>query len=218
MVKVLYRLFTSSIGRKGLMAASGLLLSLFILIHAAGNATTFFGAAVFNSYAAHLHSLGFLIYIFEIGLVTVFLVHIILGVLLTLENYQARPGRYQVSRSSGGRTPGSRTMIFTGLLILVFLAVHLKNFHFSDHSRQISFIVKDILAQPPAGIFYLLALAGLGLHLSHGFWSLLQSLGINHPKYNNFFHKSTLVLALIMTGIFSTITALALLWPKFLGW
>ncbi len=199
------------------MAASGLLLSFFLLIHAVGNATTFFGAAVFNSYAGHLHSLGFLIYIFEIGLVFIFLVHIIFGIILALENFQARPGRYQVSRSSGGRTPGSRTMILTGLLILVFLAVHLKNFHFTDHSRHISLIVKGILAQPPAGIFYLLALAGLGLHLSHGFWSLLQSLGINHPKYNNFFHRSALVLALTIAGIFSAIAALALLWPKFLG-
>ena len=211
------RLFTSSVGRKGVMALSGLLLSFFILIHAAGNSTTFFGAEVFNAYAAHLHSLGLLVNIFEISLVLVFAVHIVFGILLTLENYRARPSRYQAVRNSGGRTPGSRTMIFTGLLILVFLFVHLQNFHFTDHSRPISFIVSDILARPLFGFFYLLAMAGLGLHISHGFWSLLQTLGINHPKYNNFIHKLTMATALLLAGIFGLIPLLALFWPKFLG-
>jgi succinate dehydrogenase / fumarate reductase cytochrome b subunit len=199
------------------MAISGLLLSFFILIHALGNSTTFFGADVFNAYAAHLHSLGGLIYIFEITLVLIFAVHIVFGILLTLENYQARPSRYQAVKNSGGRTPGSRTMIFTGLLILLFLFVHLQNFHFTDHSRSISYIVRDILIQPLFGCFYLLALGGLGLHISHGFWSLLQTLGINHPEYNKFFRGSALITALLLTGIFVLIPVLALFWPVFLS-
>lgn len=210
------RLPTSSVGRKGIMAISGLLLSLFILLHAAGNSTWLFGTEAFNAYAGHLHDLGRLLNLLEIGLVLLLLLHVVLGVLLTLENYRARPSRYQATKNSGGRTPGSRTMIFSGLLILVFLAVHLKNFHFTDHSRQIAVIVKEALARPMTGAFYLLALAGLGLHLSHGLWSMLQSLGVNHPKYNNFIHGSTLLLALTMAGIFTLITALALLWPAFL--
>ncbi len=211
------RLLTSSIGRKGIMAVSGLLLSLFLLVHAAGNSTTFFGAEAFNSYAAHLHALNWLIPVFEMGLIAIFLLHIFFGIMLTLENYQARPSRYLAARSSGGRTPGSRTMIFTGMLILVFLAVHLKNFHFTDHSRRISVIVREILAQPLIGGFYLLAMAGLGLHISHGFWSLLQSLGLNHPKYNIFLYRAALTAALMVTMIFVLIAGLSMMWPEFLG-
>ena len=212
----LSRVVLSSIGKKGVMAVSGIMLSLFLLVHALGNSSTFLGREVFNSYARHLHSLGCLIPLFEAGLVVVFLTHIVLGSMTWWQNKRARPYSYEVYRSSGGRTPGSKTMPYTGLIILLFLLVHLQNFHFTDHSREISAIVKGVLSQPLYAIFYSVAMLALALHVSHGFWSMLQSLGINHPKYNLILHRGTLSLGMVIAAVFFLIPVLSLLWPDFL--
>lgn len=198
------------------MAVSGIMLGLFLLVHALGNCTTFFGREAFNSYASHLHSLGCLILFFEVGLVVIFLTHIVLGCMTWWQNKRARPHSYEVYRSSGGRTMGSKTMPYTGIIILFFLFVHLQNFHFTDHSREISAIVKGVLIQPFYAIFYSIAMLALALHISHGFWSMLQSLGINHPKYNSIMQRGTLSLCVVMVAVFVLIPALTLLWPGFL--
>ena len=122
------RILTSSIGKKMLMAASGAFLLLFILIHLVGNSTSLLGRAAFLSYAAHLHSLGPLVSLFEILLLGIFCTHVTLAVLLFLENRRARPQRYALVNSRGGRSPGSRTMIYSGTVILIFLVVHLLNY------------------------------------------------------------------------------------------
>ena len=118
-------LYRSSVGKKSIMAASGLLLTLFIVTHLLGNSISFLGREAFNSYAERLHSLGVLIYFFELGLLILFLIHILTGVILYFENLGARPSRYSVDTSEGGRSWGSRTMPYTGLIILVFIIVHL---------------------------------------------------------------------------------------------
>jgi len=212
----LSRIVLSSVGKKGVMAVSGIMLSLFLLVHALGNSSTFLGREAFNSYARHLHGLGGLIPLFEVGLVVVFLTHIILGCMSWWQNKKARPHAYEVYKSSGGRTAGSKTMPYTGLIILSFLLVHLQNFHFTDHSREISVIVKRVLSQPFYGIFYSIALLALALHISHGFWSMLQSLGGNHPKYNLILHRGTLVLCMVIAAVFLLIPVLSLFWPGFL--
>ena len=106
----LSKIILSSIGKKSIMAVSGIMLGLFLLVHALGNCTTFFGREAFNSYASHLHSLGCLILFFEVGLVVIFLTHIVLGCMTWWQNKRARPHSYEVYRSSGGRTMGSKTM------------------------------------------------------------------------------------------------------------
>jgi succinate dehydrogenase / fumarate reductase cytochrome b subunit len=103
-------LYRSSVGKKSFMAASGLLLSLFLLTHLIGNSISFLGREAYNAYAEKLHSLGGLVYIFELGLLALFLVHIITGILLYFENLRARPARYAVNSCEGGRSWGSRTM------------------------------------------------------------------------------------------------------------
>ncbi|MEA3546703.1 MAG: succinate dehydrogenase cytochrome b subunit [Thermodesulfobacteriota bacterium] len=210
------RVVMSSVGKKGVMAASGIMLSFFLLVHALGNSSTFLGREAFNSYARHLHSLGWLIPLFEVGLVVVFLTHIVLGCMTWWQNKRARPHNYEVYRSSGGRSAGSKTMPYTGLIILAFLLVHLQNFHFIDHSREISAIVKGVLVQPRYVIFYSIAMLALALHMSHGFWSMFQSLGINHPKYNLILHRGTLFLCMVIAAVFVLIPVLGLLWPNFL--
>ena len=198
------------------MAASGLLLSLFILTHLLGNSVSFLGREAFNSYAERLHSLGVLIYIFELGLLTLFLIHILTGVILYFENLSARPSRYSVDTSEGGRSLGSRTMPYTGIIILVFIIVHLLNFHFTDKSVPIADLVRELLSRPGLAFFYIFSLVALALHLSHGFWSLFQSMGFNHQKYNQLLLKGALVFSILVGAVFILIPLLTLVSRSFL--
>jgi succinate dehydrogenase / fumarate reductase cytochrome b subunit len=209
-------LYRSSVGKKSIMAASGLLLSLFLLTHLIGNSVSFLGREAFNAYAAKLHSVGNLIYIFETGLLTLFLIHIITGVILYLENLQARPSRYSVNSSEGGRSWGSRTMPYTGAIIFVFIIVHLLNFHFTDKSVPVADLVRELLSRPPLAFFYIVSLLAVALHLSHGAWSLFQSMGFNHDKYNRLLLKGALVFSILMGAVFILIPVLALVSRSFL--
>ncbi|MFH1217913.1 MAG: succinate dehydrogenase cytochrome b subunit [Pseudomonadota bacterium] len=213
---IIARFFRSSIGRKTVMAASGAFLSLFLIVHGLGNATVFFGREAFLSYASKLHSLGILIHFFEFFLLAVFLLHIGTGLTLFIENMNARPVRYQITKSSGGRTPGSRFMPYSGFVILIFLVVHLINFHFIDHSVSIADVVRDIFSIPIYAFFYIAALAVLFFHISHGFWSFLQSFGVNHPVYDASIRKGALVIAFLLSAIFIFIPLCTLLLENFL--
>jgi len=209
-------LYRSSVGKKSIMAASGLLLSFFIVTHLLGNSVSFLGREAFNNYAERLHSLGVLIYLFEIGLLTLFLIHIITGIILYWENLQARPSRYAVNSIEGGRSPGSRTMPYTGVIILVFIIVHLMNFHFTDKSVPIADLVRELLSRPGLAFFYIFSLVALALHLSHGFWSLFQSIGFNHEKYNQLLLKGALVFSILVGTVFILIPLLTLVSRSFL--
>lgn len=209
------QLLSSSVGKKAVMATSGALLSLFLLIHLAGNSTMFFGRDTFDSYAEHLHSLGFLLQLFKAGLLAVFLLHISFGLLLYIENLRARPIRYVMTKSHGGRTTGSRTMPYTGLLVLVFLFVHINNFQTIDGVPP-SNAVKAILNQPGYTIFYWLAMLSLALHLSHGSWSMFQSLGLNNKSYDRLLRITALAFSIVTGTIFILIPTLALFFSGFL--
>jgi succinate dehydrogenase / fumarate reductase cytochrome b subunit len=209
-------LYRSSVGKKSIMAASGLLLSLFLLTHLLGNSASFFGREAYNAYAEKLHSLGALVYIFEAGLLVLFLIHILTGIILYLENLQARPSRYAVNTSEGGRSWGSRTMPYTGIIIFVFIIVHLLNFHFTDRSVSTADLVRELLSRPGLALFYIFSLLAVALHLSHGVWSLFQSIGMNHEKYNLLLHKGALVFSILVGIVFILIPVLALVSRSFL--
>jgi len=209
-------LYRSSVGKKSIMAASGLLLSLFLLTHLLGNSVSFFGREAYNAYAEKLHSLGALVYIFEAGLLTLSLIHILTGIILYLENLKARPSRYAVNTSKGGRSWGSRTMPYTGTIIFFFIIVHLLNFHFTDKSVSSADLVRELLSRPGLALFYIFSLLAVALHLSHGAWSLFQSIGMNHDKYNLLLHKGALVFSILVGIIFILIPVLALVSRSFL--
>ena len=209
-------LYRSSVGKKSIMAASGLLLSLFLLTHLLGNSVSFLGRDAFNAYAEKLHSLGGLVYVFEIGLLTLFLIHIITGIILYVENLQARPSRYSVNTAEGGRSWGSRTMPYTGVIIIVFIIVHLLNFHFTDKSVPVADLVRGLLSRPPLALFYIVSLLAVALHLSHGAWSLFQSIGFNHDKYNRVLLKGALAFSILIGTVFILIPVLALVSRSFL--
>jgi succinate dehydrogenase / fumarate reductase cytochrome b subunit len=174
----------TSIGKKLFMAITGLGFIGFLAGHLAGNLTIYGGKDSFNSYAEHLHSLGPFLTMAELGLLTFAVIHIAVGLYLFYQNYKARPVRYAVNKSGGGRTIGSLTMPYTGILMLAFIIFHLMNFHFVDKTHTTIFeIVRNAFSNPLYVITYVAAMIVVAVHVSHGFWSAFQTIGANHPKY-----------------------------------
>ena len=180
----LIRTITSSVGKKLLMALTGLCFCGFLAAHLAGNLTLFSGRDMFISYAEHLHSLGVLLTAMEWILLILAIVHVITGITLFVQNLGARPVRYKVNKSAGGRTWGSATMPYTGVLLLIFIIIHLLNFHFVDKTDTTIYeIVTAAFNNGGYVILYVVAVLLVALHVSHGLWSAFQTLGANHPKY-----------------------------------
>ena len=191
----------SSIGKKLMMALTGLSFIGFLVAHLAGNLTIYGGADAFNSYAEHLHALGPLLGVAEIGLLGLFLIHVLAGLILFWQNFSARPTRYAVSRNPGGKTIGSATMPYTGLLILLFIIFHLTNFSrfFVDQGGTTIYQIVSSSFQNPVYVgLYVLAMIVVAVHVSHGFWSLFQTLGLNHPKYMPAINTGGLILSLVI--------------------
>lgn len=185
--------FFNSVIKKQIMGITGLLLCGFVLAHLLGNMTLFIGSDAFNKYGFTLTS-NPLIYIAEAGLLAIFLVHIILAIKLIIENRAARPVPYAYSRKHSGRgaTFASSTMPVTGIIALVFLVVHINGLKFGTHyeTEVHGIVMRDLykttieyFQDPLHVLFYVIAVVALGIHVSHGFWSAFQSLGLNHPKY-----------------------------------
>lgn len=174
----------SSIGKKMMMAVTGLAFIGFLMVHLVGNLTIYGGREAFNAYAEKLHALGPLLKVLEWGLLFFAGVHVITGIFLFFQNLQARPIGYSRYTSAGGRTLSSRTMPYTGLIILGFVILHLINFSFVDKTDQTIFqIVSSAFANPAYVIIYIAAMIIVALHVRHGLWSAFQTLGGNHPKY-----------------------------------
>lgn len=184
--------FRSSIGRKHLVAITGLLLCGFLVSHLAGNFLLLVGSDAFNIYASNLASLGSLLYVVEAVLALIFLVHLYLAARLNIENYQSR-GKYQMKKRTGrGTTFMSATMPWTGLVLLVFIILHLMNLKFGSYyetevggvkMRDMYRTTMEYFQNPVSVAWYVFAMTCAGLHTAHGFASAFQSLGLNFPKY-----------------------------------
>lgn len=184
---------TSSVGRKLLMAFTGQMMVLFVIAHVAGNSTIFFGTL--NSYAARLHALPLLLWPFRAFMAAMLGLHVVYGIILTLDNSAARPQKYIKTRHRES-TVASRTMIWTGLLIAAFLVYHLLQFTFQVTDPASSAIKNpDTLGRPDVTMmvvkgfeqihitsFYAIALIGLGLHLLHGIQSSVQTWGLSSDR------------------------------------
>ena len=174
----------TSIGKKLLMAITGLGFLGFLFIHLVGNLTFYFGKDVFLAYVKYLHSFEPVILVIEIILLILAAVHVITGLTLFLQNRRARPKRYKVHESGGGRTIGSATMPYTGFLILLFVILHLQHFHFIDTTNQTVFdAAVSTFSLWYYTFIYIAAVIIVGLHVRHGFWSLFQTIGWNHDRY-----------------------------------
>jgi succinate dehydrogenase / fumarate reductase cytochrome b subunit len=198
------RFGTSSIGKKQLLALTGLGLAGFLIAHLAGNLLIFRGPEAFNEYSHALVS-NPLIYAAEAALAGLFVVHIALALKLTRENRAARgPERYAMVRSRGRpsrRSFASQTMVYSGLLAFAFLVLHLMTFkynvdiagltvapiavrvHGGVEMRDLYARVIQVFHEPAYVGWYLFSMLVLGLHLSHGASSLFETLGLDHPRW-----------------------------------
>ena len=195
------RTFSTSVGKKQLMAVTGFLFLLFLTAHLLGNLSVYGGPASFVSYAEHLHALGKLLLAAEIGMAVALLVHVTTAVFLFFENRRARPVRYAVDKGGGGRTLSSQTMPYTGLLILGFIGVHLATFshHIVDQTtRNIFQIAAAVFSNPIYLAIYVIGVLLVTFHVRHGLWSAFQTVGANHPKYMPFIQKLSIVFAVIV--------------------
>ena len=188
------------------MATTGLLLLLFLAVHAFGNAAIYIGSKYFQIYADTLHSFPVLVFIFGVGLLVVALTHICLGILLFLETLQTRSSRYDVQARVVENTFASRTMPYTGLFILLFLLVHVFGFGIAaPEDVPISITVKEMLSGFFYSLFYIVSFVALAIHLNHGFWSMLQTFGFNHPRYNGLIAKLTIIVPVFFLVLFGGI-------------
>ncbi len=173
----------SSIGRKILMASSGLLLALFMLVHLGENLLILKGESAYNGWVDLLLS-NPLIPAMEVGLLVLFLLHIFFGLWVRFEDWKnSRKRNYEVNKSQGGRTIGSATMLYTAFALLLYLVYHMIHFRFADHSMGFYQMVTEAFRDKFFVSIYVLGALALALHLSHGFQSAFQTLGIQHEKY-----------------------------------
>ena len=184
--------FTSSIGKKQITAITGLGLLGFTAVHLAGNLLLLAGSDSFNAYGHTLVNNPF-IGVVQLGLLAFFLIHISMAATVTLQNVSARGKRYYVKNRTGrGETIASMTMPYTGVILLVFIILHLINFKYGTHyettvdgvvMRDLYKLVVEYFANPLYVAWYVFAMLALGLHTGHGLQSSLQTWGLNHPKY-----------------------------------
>ena len=190
---------STSVGKKLMMAVTGLCFCGFLMGHLLGNLTLYWGRNTFNGYAEHLQALGIFLRVIEAGLICFALIHIGTGLLLFVQNRMARPVRYKVDKRAGGRTLGSSTMPYTGLLLLCFILFHLVQFTFANKTDTTIFeIVSTAFHNPVYAVLYVAAVIIAGVHVSHGFWSAFQTFGANHPKYTPLIKGLALVLAIVV--------------------
>ena len=212
--------FSSSVGQKLVIGITGFLLFLYLLIHIAGNLIVFLGPEAFNRYAFVMEYGNPLLPAIELGLLLVALIHIYKTVRTFIGNQEKRPVNYDMKKRAGKpsrKNFASSTMIASGLLLLVFLLIHVKAFRFSPEyewpagGRDLYRQELEALQNPLVVGFYLLAMAAVGSHLWHGIASSLQSLGFDHPVWTPRILGAAKLVAFLIAGSFMVIAVWAYL-------
>lgn len=205
----------NSVGKKLINGLTGLGLVVFVIVHLGGNLTLFSSnPEIFNEYAKKLHDLGFLLYVLEIGLLAVFIFHIVSALLVYFSKRKARNSRYYKRGNAGGaskKSLSSVSMIYTGIILLAFVVWHLIALKFGpgieqgyvttingETARDLHRLVYEYFANPLNVALYVIVMVLLGFHLRHGFWSAFQSLGASHPKYSPVISTTGFVLAILL--------------------
>lgn len=170
------------------MAVSGVVLFLFVLEHLAGNLLLYVGPSALDAYGALLKKAPALLWAARIGLIAFAALHVWSATALTLASRAARPEGYRETRRQEA-TYASLTMRWGGVLILLFLIFHLMDLTFGNanpafEEGRVYHNVVATFSRPPVAIFYVVAMVALGFHLYHGLWSMLQTLGVSHPRYD----------------------------------
>ncbi len=203
-------IYRSTVGKKVLMAVSGVIFTGFVLGHMYGNLKAFFGPETFNHYAEFLREMGAplfmhgqLLWVFRIVLLLAVLIHVVPALQLWLLSKSARPVNYARKLDTQETNIAARTMIWGGLLIATFVVLHI--LHLTTGNLHPDFVPGDAYNNlvvgfqwVPVPILYIVVMATLCFHLYHGVWSALQTLGINHPRYNKYRRPLALVVAAVV--------------------
>jgi len=208
-MNLLGSLFSSSVGRKFLMAATGLVLFGFVTGHLLGNLQIFLPPEKINAYGHLLESLGAGLWLIRLFLLACVLIHIWLAIQLTLENRAARPQDYGVSHVNRA-TLASRIMARTGIVVLAFILFHLAHYtvraghpQWSEHTytladgftkvRDIHTMMVQGFSNVAVSVFYIIAVGLLSYHLAHGIGSMLQTLGLKNEQWTRGLERFTLI-------------------------
>ena len=194
----------STIGRKVIMAVTGAILFGFVLVHMLGNLQVYLGPEAMNHYGLFLRQVlhGTGIWIARAILLAAVALHIWSATSLTLDSRRARPVGYREQKWRES-TYASRTMRWSGVILLLFVIYHL--LHFTTGTLHQSFIEGDVYHNfvagfrvVPVSIAYIVAMLALGLHLRHGLWSMFQTLGVSHPRYMRAAHVGAWIFAAVI--------------------
>jgi succinate dehydrogenase / fumarate reductase cytochrome b subunit len=198
------RFWDSTNGKKAVMAVTGAILFLFVIGHMLGNLQTFEGRDKLNAYGHFLHGVPEILWAVRIGLLVSVLLHIVASVQLAVRKTQARPVAY-ATRDNIASSYASRTMYWSGPILLAFIIFHLLHFTAGVVHPGADYVEGDVYNNVVGGFqvwyvsaWYIFSMILLGFHIRHGAWSMFQSLGMNHPRHTPFLKKSAAVLAVVI--------------------
>lgn len=226
-MKVLTHFYRSSIGKKIIVASTGIILIVFVIGHLLGNLQIFIGPDWINGYSEHLRELGPILWLIRIFLLVTVITHIYVTIQLAIENRRARPNAY-IAKQYVKATFASRHMVMSGLIVLAFIIYHLAHFTVRVTDPRFGLLKADPLGHYDVysmmvygfqnyyvSAFYVLGLFLLALHLSHGSSSFFQSLGFNDKKMTPRLALGGRIFAwLIFIGYSSIPIAVLLGWVK----
>jgi succinate dehydrogenase / fumarate reductase cytochrome b subunit len=205
--------YRSAIGKKFVMAATGIGLIGFVVAHMIGNLKMYLGPQDIDHYGEFLRDLlvpllprTVALWLLRLGLIAMFALHIHAAYSLTMMNRRARTVDYQSKRDYVAANFASRTMRWSGIIFVLFLAWHLADFTwgwFNPHFArgEVYRNVDASLSRVPVALLYVVANLALGVHLFHGVWSLFQSLGLNNPRFNAWRrHIASAIATLVVVG------------------
>ncbi len=203
--------YRSMVGKKAVMGVTGLIGIGFVILHSLGNLLVFRGPAAINSYSHFLKSTGELLWALRIILIVAVILHVIAAIQLTRQSRAARPIGY-AKQLRQVATPASRTMRWGGALLLVFIVLHILHFTTGTIKPAGVFSPDDVYANVVTSfriwwvaLFYVVAMIALGLHLFHGAWSSVRSIGVSPASPQPLHHRISLAIALLVWAAFTAI-------------
>lgn len=206
-----FALYRTSIGKKTVMAVTGFVFYLFMILHIYGNLKVFEGREKFNAYSDFIRTVGGPVFFrteflwaLRVILFACLVLHVTAAIQLSKQSIESRPVRY-VNKKDTDATIASRTMRWGGLALFLFLVYHILDI--TTGTLHQKFVKGDVYGNVVSGfshwyvtLVYLVAMVALGLHLYHGVWSMFQTVGMNRRKYNGFYRGLATVSAILIAG------------------
>ncbi len=202
----LFRFYRSTVGKKVVMAITGIFMFLFVFVHMVGNLQIFIGREELNRYSHFLHSVPEILWIVRVGVILSFLLHIVAAYQVWIRSLGAKPQKYRV-KVDVAVTYAAKTMIWTGPIVLAFVLFHLFDLTYGQRVAGVAFDQADVYGNIVAGFqywplaaVYIVANFLLGVHLYHGLWALFQTLGLEHPFWDRWRNVFAVGFAVLVAG------------------